>query len=34
MACGAPGSIWVVRKVCNVHMDPVLRCFGNPEGLN
>jgi hypothetical protein len=31
---GAPGSVQVVRKVCDVRTDPVLRCFNNPEGLN
>jgi hypothetical protein len=27
-------SIWVVKKWCGKHTDPVLRCFDNPEGLN
>jgi hypothetical protein len=28
------GSIRVVRMWCGVCTDPVLRCFGNPEGPN
>jgi hypothetical protein len=27
-------SIWVVRMWCDIHTDPVLRCFDNPEGLS
>jgi hypothetical protein len=28
------GSIWVVRMWCGICIDPVLRCFDNPEGLS
>jgi hypothetical protein len=34
MAHGAPGSIWVVRKVYGMRTNPVFRCFDNLEGLN
>jgi hypothetical protein len=27
-------SIWVVRMGCGIRIDPVLRCFDNPEGLS
>jgi hypothetical protein len=27
-------SIWVVRRWCRIHTDPVLRCFANLEGLS
>jgi hypothetical protein len=26
--------VWVVRMWCIIRTDPVLRCFGNPEGLS
>jgi hypothetical protein len=29
-----PESIQVVTRMCDMRMDHVLRCFGNPEGLN
>jgi hypothetical protein len=28
------GSIWVIRMWCEIHTDPVLRCFVNMEGLS
>jgi hypothetical protein len=28
------GSIWIARMWCEIHTDPVLRCFINPEGLS
>jgi hypothetical protein len=28
------GSILVVRMWCRIDIDPVLRCFVNPEGLS
>jgi hypothetical protein len=28
------GSIWVVRMWCDMHIDPVLRCFDNLEWLS
>jgi hypothetical protein len=28
------GSIWVVRKCCDVRIDPIVRCLVNPYGLN
>jgi hypothetical protein len=28
----ASGSIQVVKRMCGVHMDHVLRCFDNLEG--
>jgi hypothetical protein len=28
------GSIWVVRMWCAICIDPILRCFNNPDGLN
>jgi hypothetical protein len=27
-------SIRVVRMRCDIHINPVLRCFDNPEGLS
>jgi hypothetical protein len=27
-------SIWVVRIWCDIHTNPVLRCFDNLEGLS
>jgi hypothetical protein len=30
----APEFVWVVRRWCSVHTDPILWCFDNPEGLN
>jgi hypothetical protein len=27
-------SVRVVRKWCDMHTDPILRCFDNSEGLN
>jgi hypothetical protein len=30
----ANGSIQVVRRICGVCTDPVLRCFDNPDELN
>jgi hypothetical protein len=26
-------SIWIIRKWCNMRVDPILRCLDNPEGL-
>jgi hypothetical protein len=26
--------IWVVRRLCGMHIDPVCGCFDNPERLN
>jgi hypothetical protein len=34
MAYEAPRSVRVVRRVCGMCTDPVLRCFDNPKGLN
>jgi hypothetical protein len=34
MTYEAPGSIWVVRRMCDMHRDLILRCFDNSEGLN
>jgi hypothetical protein len=34
MTYEAPGSIWVVRRMCDVHTNTVLRCFNKSEGLN
>jgi hypothetical protein len=28
------GSVWVVRRWCDLCADPVHGCFDNPEGLN
>jgi hypothetical protein len=28
------GSIEVVRMWCGICTDPILKCFGNPEGLS
>jgi hypothetical protein len=28
------GSIRVIRMWCNICIDPVLRCFDNPEGMS
>jgi hypothetical protein len=28
------GSVWVVRMWYRIRTDPVLKCFGDPEGLN
>jgi hypothetical protein len=28
------GSIRVVRMWCDIHTDPILRCFDNPEELS
>jgi hypothetical protein len=27
-------SIWVVRIWCGIHIDHILKCFVDPEGLN
>jgi hypothetical protein len=28
------GAIRVVKNWCGMSVDPILRCFDNPEGLN
>jgi hypothetical protein len=28
------GSIWVVRRWCDMCTDPIRGCFNNPEGLS
>jgi hypothetical protein len=27
-------SVWFVRMWCDIHTDPILRCFDGQEGLN
>jgi hypothetical protein len=34
MTYESPIFIWVVRRMCGVRTDPVLRHFDNLEGLN
>jgi hypothetical protein len=34
MTYEAPGSIWVVRMMCDACTDPICRCFNNQEGMN
>jgi hypothetical protein len=28
------GSVWVVIMLCRISIDPVIRCYVDPEGLN
>jgi hypothetical protein len=28
------GYVRIVRVWCGIHTNPILGCFGNPEGLN
>jgi hypothetical protein len=28
------GSVWVIRMWCRISINPVIRCYVDPEGLN